>query len=73
MPLVTTAFLVNKEEILVNTKYIPIAKRSKKEQKEINNAKRGSWGGLNPVTRRPENPKAYNRNKAKAALRREEY
>ena len=27
-------------------------------------AKRQTWGELNPVTRKPENSKAYNRNKA---------
>lgn len=46
------------------TKFIPYEKLSKKKQRELNAAKRGSWGGLNPVTRRPENPKAYNRQKA---------
>ena len=28
-------------------------------------AKRQTWGELNPVTRKPENSKAYNRNKAR--------
>ena len=27
--------------------------------------KRQTWGELNPVTRKPENSKAYNRNKAR--------
>ena len=43
---------------------IPFEKLSKKKQRELNAAKRGSWNGLNPVTRRPENVKAYNRRKA---------
>ena len=34
-----------------------IEKLSKKQQKAINAKKRGSWYGVNPVTRKPENPK----------------
>ena len=45
-------------------KIIPYEKLSKKKQRELDAAKRGSWNGLNPVTRRPENAKAYNRRKA---------
>lgn len=52
-------------------KYIPTDKLSKKAKKELNAAKRGSWNGLNPVTRRSPNPRAYDRNKAKAAARAE--
>ena len=46
-------------------RFIPLEKRSKKKQREQAAKKRGSWGGLNPVTRKPENPKAYNRKKAR--------
>lgn len=45
--------------------FIPYEKLSQKKQQEINRKKRGSWGELNPVTRKPENPKAYNRRKAR--------
>lgn len=45
-------------------KLVPYEKLSKKKQRELNAMKRGSWGGLNPVTRKPTNPKAYNRKKA---------
>ncbi len=45
-------------------KLIPFEKLSKKERQKRNAARRGSWYGLNPVTRRPENSKAYNRRKA---------
>ena len=41
-------------------------KLSKKEQQKINKAKRGTWGNLNPVSRKPENSKAYNRKRAQA-------
>ena len=44
-------------------KFIPYNKLSKKKQKELNAARRGTWT-LNPVTRKPANPKAYNRKKA---------
>ena len=45
-------------------KYIPFEKLSKKEQQKQNAARRGSWYRLNPVTRKAENSKAYNRRKA---------
>lgn len=46
-------------------KMIPFAKLSKKKQRELSAKRRGSWGGLNPVTRKPENSKAYHRKKAR--------
>ena len=45
-------------------KFVPFEKLSKKKQRELNAKRRGSWGGLNPVTRKPANPKAYNRKAA---------
>ena len=47
-------------------KFVPFEKLSKKEQRKINNAKRTTWGELNPVTRKPTNSRAYNRKKAQA-------
>ena len=47
-------------------KFIPYGKLSKKEKGKINNARRQTWGELNPVTRKPENSKAYNRKKSQA-------
>ena len=46
-------------------KFIPYEKLSKKEKRKIDQAKRQTWGDLNPVTRKPENSRAYNRNKAR--------
>ena len=46
-------------------KFIPYEKLSKKQKRALDAARRGSWGGLSPVTRRPENPKAYKRKKAR--------
>ena len=51
-------------------KYIPINKRSKREQKEFYSSQRNTWNGLNPVTRTVPNGKGYNRNKIKAEERR---
>ena len=42
-------------------KFIPYEKLSKKEKRKLDLAKRQTWGGLNPVTRKPANSKAYNR------------
>ena len=46
-------------------KYIPYEKLSKRKQRELNALRRGSWNGLDPVTRKAKNPKAYNRQKAR--------
>ena len=45
-------------------KFIPYEKLSKKKQRELIAMKRGTWGSFNPVTRKPANPKAYNRRTA---------
>ena len=45
-------------------RYVPLEKKSKREQREQHSARRGSWGGVNPVTRKPPNPKAYTRKKS---------
>lgn len=46
-------------------KFIPYSKLSKKEKRKRNAMRRGTWGALNPVTRKSENPRAYNRRKAR--------
>ena len=45
-------------------KYVPLEKRSKKQQKEFHAMQRKDWGNLNPVTKKLPNAKAYNRKKA---------
>jgi len=47
-------------------KYIPYEKLSKKEKRKLDQARRQTWGELNPVTRKPANSKAYNRRRAQA-------
>ena len=49
-------------------KYIPLNKKSKKEQKKYHLKQRNTWG-MNPVTRIVPNGKGYDRNKLKAAER----
>jgi hypothetical protein len=44
-------------------KHIPFEKLSKKEQQKLFKARRGDWGGLNPVTRKPPKPGIYKRKK----------
>lgn len=43
----------------------PMAKRSKRAQREHYAAKRGSWNGLSPVTRVMQSKKTYDRNRVK--------
>ena len=45
-------------------KFIPYEKLSKKKKKELDSAKRGSWHGVRPVTKRIESKKQYDRKKA---------
>lgn len=44
-------------------KFIPYEKLSKKKRRELDAARRGSWCGVNPVTKKPQNSKVYNRRK----------
>ena len=53
------------EEKISMERFIPYEKLSKKEKRKMDLVKRQTWGELNPVTRKPENSKAYNRNKAR--------
>ena len=46
-------------------KFVPYEKLSKKKKRQLAAEKRGSWHGINPVTRKPANPKAYDRRKAR--------
>lgn len=50
-------------------KFIPYEKLSKKEKRKLDLSKRQTWGGLNPVTRKPANSRAYNRNKSRNWIR----
>ena len=48
-------------------KFIPYEKLSKKKKRELDAGKRAVWA-ISPVTRRSENPKAYNRRKAQKRM-----
>ena len=53
-------------------KLIPLAKQSKKKQKQYHAQQRGSWNGVSPVTRTEPDRKKYDRNREKQAARRAE-
>ena len=46
-------------------KVIPLAKQSKKLQKQYHAKQRGSWNGISPVTRVVPGKKVYDRKKIK--------
>ena len=48
-------------------KFIPYEKLSKKKKRELDAGKRTVWA-ISPVTRKSENPKAYNRKKAQKLM-----
>lgn len=45
----------------MDKRFIAYEKLSKKRKRELDRARRGGWGVVNPVTRRPERPDAYKR------------
>ena len=51
--------------------WIPMDKRSKKAQREYHTKQRGSWHGLNPITRTVQSRKTYDRARVKQADRRD--
>lgn len=51
--------------MLAMKKVVPYVKLSKKEKKKFDSLRRNSWGSLKPITRVPENSKAYDREKAR--------
>lgn len=53
----------------MDKRLIPLKKQNKKAQKEFFRWLRGTWNGINPVTRIPPNSKAYSRPKAKRAVK----
>lgn len=46
-------------------KTVPVRKMSKKAQKEYHDRQRGSWKGVNPVSRAVPSGKVYNRKRLK--------
>ena len=42
-------------------KFVPYEKMTKKEKRKIDAMRRGSWGDVNPVTRKVESKKTSNR------------
>lgn len=50
-------------------KMVPLAKQSKRAQKEHDRAQRGDWGAVKPVLRVVESKKRYSRKRVKDADR----
>lgn len=46
-------------------KFVPFEKLSKKKKRELLTKQRQTWGGFSPVTRKPDDPKIYKREKAR--------
>lgn len=53
------------------TQLVPLDKRSKKARREYHAKQRGSWHGVNPITRTVQNRKTYDRARVKQADRRD--
>ena len=51
------------------TQMVPLNKRSKKAQRKFYAERRGSWHGINPVSRTIQSRKAYDRARAKQEAR----
>ena len=49
-------------------KFIPYEKLSKKKKRELEKARRGTWGEQSPVTRKAQSAKVYDRNKARKKI-----
>lgn len=45
--------------------FVPYEKLSKREQRKADRLRRGTWGAISPITRKPMNPRAYNRSAQK--------
>ena len=50
-------------------RFVPLNKKSKKEQKKFHAMQRRTWNGLNPMTRTEPNGKGYDRNRLKDEAR----
>lgn len=53
------------------TQLVPLDKLSKKAQREYHAKQRGSWHGVNPITRTVQSRKTYDRARVKQADRRD--
>ena len=49
--------------------FVPYEKLSRKEKRKLDRTRRQTWGAPNPVTRKPEKSRAYNRRKTRAQTR----
>jgi len=49
-------------------KYIPKEKLGKKARRKLDAERRGTWGGISPITCKSKNEKTYNRKKARREM-----
>lgn len=49
-------------------KFIPYEKLGKKARRALDKKRRGTWGSVNPASRREPNPKAYQRHEKHKTL-----
>ena len=49
----------------MKAKYVPLKKRTKREQKDFHKKQRKDWGQINPITQKVQSQKLYNRKKSK--------
>lgn len=54
-------------------RFVPYEKLSKKKRRALDGLRRGDWGGVNPVTKRPERTGVYKRRKVKADTQSQAY
>ena len=55
----------------MKNKWIPLEKLSKRKKRELAAKQRGSWGGINPATRKPPLSGSYRRSKERQMAREE--
>ena len=58
-----------RREVNQMMKIVPLRKQSKKYQREYFAKRRGSWNGVNPITRVAKSKKEYDRNRIKQRIR----
>ena len=72
-PIRQKAIKIRKSDVIMNNRvkprFIAYQKLNKKKQRELDAARRGTWGAVNPVTKRPEPSAAYQREKRNTARR----
>ena len=56
--------LIPNKEVITMQPFLPREKMSKRDKRALDEKKRVGWDGINPVTRKTENKKTYNRKRS---------